>query len=139
MQQELKMKKSLLVVFIVCTLFIIAGCTASQEYTDNGLPGQIKITVYYDENQNKVMDQGEPGLTDEVSISQDISCLAGKEEALTRAVTDGNGSTVFKDLKPGRYCVAYMGNKITTTRLTVEVSLSSEQVAQVNFELAEKE
>ena len=42
---------------------------------------------------------------------------------------------MYENLQPGIYCVAYLGDKSVTTKLTVEVSLSSEQAAQVAFGL----
>ena len=131
------MTKFLMVLMIA---FLITGCsTPSQaQINDNGKPGQIKAIVFFDANRNGAKDQGESGLTDHVSISQEISCPPANYKKTTTNETDADGETVFKDLKPGRYCVAYMGSKGVTTKMTVEVALSSEQTAQVAFGLSEK-
>jgi hypothetical protein len=131
-----KMKR--ISVFVLACLFLV-GCGSSQpEIKDNGHPGQIKAIVFFDANHNGILDAGEPGIKDGVSISQDISCPASNSQKITKAETDANGETTFKDLKPGRYCVAYIGSVAITTRLTNEVYLSSDQVAQVSFGLLEK-
>jgi hypothetical protein len=44
---------------------------------------------------------------------------------------------VFTGLKPGRYCIAYMGTRGLTTKLTDLVDLSSEQEIQVVFGASE--
>jgi len=117
----------------------MTSCSSSpQAFTDNGKPGQIKAVVFYDANANGILDQGETGLVDRVSISQDISCPPSNVKNITNEDTNNNGEAVFKDLKPGRYCVAYMGSKGVTTKLSAEVFLSSEQEVQVNFGLLEK-
>ena len=105
---------------------------------DNGKPGQIVVTVFYDENANGIKDQGEKGLIDQVSISQDSTCPPSNLQNITRSDTASNGETVFNELKPGRYCISYMGGRASTTKLNSEVFLSSEQKAQVFFGLSEQ-
>ena len=114
---------------------VISACSTKPEIIDNGNPGQIKVFVFLDANRNGVKDPGEPGVVDQVSISQDISCPAGNIDKVTIAETNSDGETLYEDLQPGIYCVAYMGGKSVTTKLTVEVSLSSDQIAQVAFGL----
>ena len=128
------MKK--LIIFIVFAILLV-GCASKPEIVDNGQPGQIKVTVYLDENRNGKMDENETGLAERVGISQDISCPAGSMDKVTEKQTDSNGEAVFRELDPGVYCVMYMGSSGTTTKLTVEVYLSSEQEAKVAFGLAE--
>ena len=119
---------------LVLAIFVTA-CSATPKIVDNGNPGQIKEVVFLDENRNNVMDQSEPGVVDQVGISQDISYPAGNKDKVTIIETNAAGETVYKDRKPGIYCVAYMGSKGVTTKLTVEVYLSSEQEARVDFGL----
>ena len=96
-------------------LVLVAACSSVPEIIDNGNPGQIKVIVYFDDNRDGMMDAGEPGLVDEVGISQDVSCPAGSMDLVTVAKTDSSGEAIFSDLEPGRYCVAYMGGKGLTT------------------------
>ena len=129
---EVDVKK--IIAFMVLAL-LISACSAEPEIFDNGNPGQIKVSVFLDENRNGVKDQGEPGVVDQVGISQDISCPAGSLDKVTIAETNTEGETLYDELQPGIYCVAYLGGKSVTTKLTVEVSLSSDQIAQVAFGL----
>ena len=69
------------------------------------------MVVFLDENRNGVMDQSEPGVVDQVGISQNVSCPAGSKDKVTIAETNAAGETLYKDLKPGIYCVAYMGTQ----------------------------
>ena len=128
------MKKLIGVIF--CGILMM-GCSTQPEIVDNGQPGEVKVIVFLDENRNGAMDEGEPGLSDQVGLSQDVSCPAGNMDKVTIAETNPAGETVYEELKPGVYCVAYMGNKGSTTKLTVEVPLSSEQEALVAFGLTE--
>ncbi len=118
-------------------LLLMAGCSTKPEIMDNGEPGQIKVVVFLDENRNGVKDQGESGLIEKVGFSQDISCPAGNLDKVTVAETDSTGETEYNDLKPGIYCVMYMGPRASTTKLTVEVHLSSEQEALIAFGVTE--
>jgi uncharacterized protein (DUF2141 family) len=122
---------------LILFLLLLAGCSSAPEIVDNGNPGQIKVVGYLDENRNCTMDAGEPGLTDEVGLSLDVSCPAGSMDRVIVAETDSSGETVFTNQKPGRYCVANMGDKGLTTKLTNEVNLSSDQVLLVAFGLTE--
>jgi uncharacterized protein (DUF2141 family) len=117
---------------------LLAGCASQPKIADNGKPGQIKVVTFFDENRNGKRDQGEVGISDRVSISQDISCPSSSIQKLIPAETDSNGETVFKDLKPGQYCVAYFGNRGATTRLANLVSLSSDQEIQALIGLSEQ-
>ena len=112
---------------------LIVGCGTNQEIIDNGKPGQIKVIVFHDENRNGVMDQGELGLVDRVGIGQDISCPATNLDKVNRSDTNSSGEAEFSELNPGVYCVMYMGSRGSTTKLTVEISLSSEQNEVVAF------
>ena len=130
--------KKIMIVMLVSLLLAGCGSSTPPQIIDNGKPGQIKAIVFYDKNKNGIMDQDELGLNDSVSISQQLSCPPSNSEGITKSDTNSNGEAVFTDLKPGRYCVAYVGGKSTTTKLTVEVYLSSEQTAQAFFGLFEK-
>jgi hypothetical protein len=117
---------------------ILASCSpavsAQTQITDNGNPGIIKVFVFNDLNSNGFLDQGEPGLTDTVSvIPVELSCPVTNVKDIVRTETGPNGEAIFKDLKPGHYCVFYMGSNTTTTRLDFTVDLSSDQEKQVGF------
>lgn len=128
------MKKLLVISF--CLLWM-AGCSPKPEIVDNDLPGSIRVLVFQDENRNEVKDSEEIGVVDEVAVGQDISCPAQNIEKMTVLQTGANGEVVFEDLDPGVYCVMYMGTESLTTKITVEVHLSSEQEVRVGFGLAE--
>ena len=127
------MKKTFAILFLMAILF---GCNTEPEFIDNGKPGQIHVTVFEDQNRNGKMDQNEPGAVERVGIAQDVSCPPGNVEKITEVNSDSNGKAEFKDLKPGVYCVMHTGSRGVTTKLTVEVPLSSEQVVNVAFGLA---
>jgi uncharacterized protein (DUF2141 family) len=127
--------KKLFVIAVFVSLLI--GCTTKPEIIDNGQPGQIRVMVFLDENRNGKLDQGESGISEKVGISQDISCPAGNMNKVTQAETDINGETVFSELKPGVYCVALLGNRVVSTKLTQEIPLSSEQEKLVYFGITE--
>jgi hypothetical protein len=121
--------------------FLLASCGTSQsqpQVVDNGKPGQIKAITFYDENHNQVFDQGEIGLVDNISISQDVSCPPSDLKNITRMDTGVDGTALFTNLKPGNYCVAYMGGRTMDTNITKEVAVSSEQETLVYFGLTDK-
>jgi hypothetical protein len=89
--------------------------------------------VFYDDNRNGVMDKGETGAQAEVGISQEISCPASNEEGVTKIETDVDGVALFKDLKPGKYCVVPYANPKMTTKFTQEVYVSSDMITTVLF------
>jgi hypothetical protein len=122
------------IIALMVLALLISSCSAEPEIFDNGNPGQINVVVFLDENRNGVKDQGEPGVIDRVGLSQEKSCPAIDKETIVETST--SGETMYKDLQPGIYCVAYMGSKGVTTKLNVDVYLSSEQVAQVAFGLS---
>jgi uncharacterized protein (DUF2141 family) len=129
--------KKLFLLIILST--IAAGCAKSTPaVTDNGNPGQIKISVFYDENGNNIQDAGEPVHQDRILVGQDVSCPPTDPAKFQFYQTDDNGQVVVKDLKPGKYCVAYAGEKTMSSKLTLDVYLSSDQQAQVSFGTLEK-
>ena len=129
------MKKLIAVAVFV---LIVVGCNPKPEIIDNGKPGDIRVIVFFDENRNGKLDQGEPGLSEKVGISQEISCPAGDLDKVTQADTDANGEAVFSGLKPGNYCVALLSNRVVSTKLAQEIPLSSEQERLVYFGITEK-
>jgi uncharacterized protein (DUF2141 family) len=112
------------------------GCGKQPTYTDNGNPGQIKVTVFYDDNRNGTMDRGETGAPVEVGISQDISCPPSNQYKNTYSGTDADGVALFENLEPGKYCVGLNGNYSNTTRMNLEVYVSSDLRAVVSFGIA---
>jgi len=123
--------KALLV--FVLSLVLLTSCQSGPAYTDNGNPGQIKAIVFYDDNRNGTMDGGETGVQTKVGISQDVSCPASNEDAVTYRETDADGVALFQDLKPGKYCVVPYGNPTMTTKLTREIFVSSDTITTVVF------
>jgi hypothetical protein len=115
-------------------LVMLTACGKSEPtYTDNGNPGQIKAVVFYDNNKNGTMDNDEAVVLAKVGVSQDISCPASSLDKNTFSNTDANGVALFKDLKPGKYCVAPNGNYSMTTKATQEVYVSSDMITTVMF------
>jgi hypothetical protein len=120
----------------VLLLALLTGCQSQPTYTDNGNPGQIKAVLFYDNNRNGVMDSGETGVQTKVGISQETSCPASNQDAVTNITTDVDGVALFKDLKPGKYCVVPYGNPAMTTKFTQEVYVSSDTITTVMFGMA---
>jgi uncharacterized protein (DUF2141 family) len=129
--KRLKMKHLFSFVLI---LVLLTGCSSQPAFVDIGSPGQIKVFVYYDDNQNGTMDTDETGAQAEFGISQDISCPPASQEKITAIMTNIDGAGLFKDLKPGRYCVSPFSNGLSmTTKMTQEVYVSSDQELVVMF------
>ena len=115
-------------------LILLPACSSPPGLVDNGNPGQIKVVVYYDENQNGTLDASETGARAEFGISQDISCPPASLDKITAIMTNVNGVGLFKDLEPGKYCVAPFSNSLSmTTKMTQEVYVSSDQELVVMF------
>jgi hypothetical protein len=112
---------------------LLTSCQSQPAYTDNGNPGQIKAVAFYDDNRNGVMDGGETGAQIEIGISQDTSCPASSQDKVTNIPADANGTVIFKDLKPGKYCVNLNGNYSNTTKATQEIYVSSDAITTVMF------
>ena len=123
--------KNLLV--FVLLLALLTGCQSQPAYTDNGNPGQIKAIVFYDDNKNGTMDSGETGAQIKMDISQDISCPASSMDKLTIVNADPNGIALFMDLKPGKYCVGPTESISMTTKMTLDVYVSSDAITTVMF------
>ena len=122
--------------FLLLVIFM-TGCSPKPEMIDTGSPGLIMVVTFVDENRNGTYEKNEPTISDRVGISQDVSCPAGNMETVSEAETNLDGEAVFDDLKPGTYCVMYLGSKASTTKLTSEINLSSEQQFRVEFGLLE--
>jgi len=121
------------IILLTILSLLLAACGSTQpSITDNGKPGQIKVIIFEDPNNSGTMDSGEKGVSEPVLLSQGDTCPPQTKD-FTRAVTGTNGETLFSDLKPGVYCVGYMGDHSTTTKLAVTVNLSSEQQAEVLY------
>ena len=122
--------KRLLIVGLM--LVLLVGCKSQPPYTDNGNPGQVKAVVFFDDNKNGTMDSGETGTQSQVAISQEVSCPPTGNPNWT--ATDSNGTYIFKDLKPGKYCVIPFGNGLSfTTKMTQEVYVNSDLMTTVMF------
>jgi len=121
---------------IAILIILLAGSRAQPLFNDNGNPGKIQASVFYDDNRNGVQDNGEGGFQASIAISQDIACPGASLDKITWLDTDPNGSAVFSDLKPGKYCVYTDGSLAPTTKLTQDVFVSSDLVSTVSFGLA---
>ena len=118
------------ILLLVILSFLLAGCKTKPTYTDNGNPGEIKAVVFYDDNKNGTMDNSETGAPQRVAITQDVSCAPGNPDFVS---TDTNGEVLFKDLKPGRYCVFVDNGYGMTTKMQLQVYVSSDMVNVVSF------
>jgi hypothetical protein len=79
------------------------------------------------------MDSGETGAQIRMDISQDASCPASSMDKLTIVNADPNGAALFMDLKPGKYCVGPTDNVSMTTKMTLDVYVSSDAITTVMF------
>jgi hypothetical protein len=122
---------------LLILLLLITGCSSGPEIVDTGDPGKIKVIVYLDENRDGVQNEGEPGLVERVFIAPDNSCPADDMGKVTEKQTNSSGEALYLNLEPGVYCVMYIGSRPSTTKLTVEVPLSSDQEAKVAFGVTE--
>lgn len=116
-------------------LIFLAGCGSPEpEIFDNGKPGQITVRIYNDQNKNHVWDEGETGVVDQVSVVQGSHCPTGKprEDRLIQT-TGGDGLAVFSNLAAGRYCISYLGTKVSTTAVSGWAYLDSEEESEVHF------
>ena len=126
------MKHLLVFVFLVA---LLAACAKSAPpYTDNGNPGQIKVVVFVDSNQNGVLDGDEKGASAKVALMQEISCPGTSQPAWQDA--DANGARTFDDLKPGKYCVMINTERSVTSKLTQEVFVSSDTTTDATFSVS---
>jgi uncharacterized protein (DUF2141 family) len=123
------------ILFHILVFVLLAGCGKQPTYTDNGNPGQIKVVTFYDDNSNGVMDQDEVGTPAKIGISQDVSCPAMSIDKITVVDADVTDFALFKDLRPGKYCVNPVENYGMTTKMNLEVYLSSDQEVVVTFGL----
>ena len=86
--------------------------------------------MFYDDNKNETMDDGEKGVPQRIAITQEVSCTPASPEFVP---TDGNGEVFFKDLKPGKYCIAVNNGYGMTTKMQLQVYVSSDLVTVVPF------
>jgi uncharacterized protein (DUF2141 family) len=113
---------------------LLTGCKSEPNFTDNGNPGQIKAIVFYDDNKNGIMDSNESGVSQaRVALSRRISCPP--DDTPSYIAGDSSGVILFKDLKPGKYCVFPEG-QFLTFKFTEEVYVSSDAVSTVMFGIA---
>ena len=122
--------KTKILLMTVILVVLLASCGKQPTYTDNGNPGQVKAVVFYDDNKNGVMDNGEIGAPQRVAISQEVTCTPANPEYVS---TDADGEVLFKDLKLGRYCVFVDNGYGMTTKMQLEVYVSSDLVTVVPF------
>lgn len=125
------MKKILLLGLM---LVLLTACGESEPpFTDNGNPGQIEAVVFFDENQNGVMDGGETGAPSyRLALADQVGC-ASSTGTLNFIPTNSNGVVIFSDLKPGLYCVAIDNGYKTTTKLNLDAYVSSDMITTVYF------
>ncbi len=93
-----KKRNSFIIVTAAIMGVLIAGVAVADQLQTTG-KSKIQGYVYFDANNNGVMDPGEPGLAGwTVSISLGT--------ARSTAITDANGFYSFTNLDPGRYFVS---------------------------------
>lgn len=124
-------------IIVMAMLLVMVSCGSQEpEIFDNGKPGQITVRVFNDQNKNHVWDEGEPGVVDQVSVVQGSHCPTGKpREELLILTTNVDGLAVFSNLAAGRYCISYMGTKVSTTAVSGWAYLDSEEESEVHFGL----
>ncbi len=115
-------------------LVLLTACGESEPpFTDNGNPGHIKAVVFFDDNQNGIMDNGEVGASSHrLALADQVGC-ASSTGSLTFIATDADGVVNFSDLKPGKYCVAIDNGYQTTTKLNLDAYVSSDLITTVMF------
>ena len=119
-----------LLVFGLILVFITACGGNEPPFVDNGNPGQARAVVFYDDNKNGVMDDGEAGAPHKVAITDHPSCVSDPSGFLP---TDSDGIIIFGDLKPGPYCLAVANGYGMTTKMNVQTYVSSDLVTTVYF------
>lgn len=122
-----------LLVFVLTLVFLAACGESEPQFTDNGNPGHIKAVVFYDENQNGIMDSDEtvaPSIR--LALADQVGCTSSTG-TLNFVPTDSDGVVNFSDLKPGRYCVGIDNGYKTTTKLNMDAYVSSDTVTTVAF------
>jgi hypothetical protein len=125
--------KRLLVVGLM--FLLLAACGKKEPaFTDNGNPGQIKVFVFVDSNQNGVFDSDEKGAQVGTAISQEVSCPPSSYP--TWFETDANGIYTFEDLKPGKYCVIINTSRSITSKMTQDIYVSSDKVSTATWSIA---
>lgn len=125
------MKRLLVFMFM---LVLLTACGDNEpQFTDNGSPGQIKAVVFFDENQNGIMDGGETGAPSiRLALADQVGC-APSSGTFNFVPTDSDGIVNFSDLKPGLYCVVIDNGYKTTTKLNLDAYVSSDVVTTVMF------
>jgi len=115
-------------------LVLITACGEKEpQFTDNGNPGHIKAVVFYDDNQNGIIDSGETGApSHRLTLADRVGC-SSSTGSFTFVPTDSNGVVNFNNLKPGLYCVAIDNGYKTTTKLNLDAYVSSDMVTTVMF------
>ena len=82
----------------------LSWIAAALNVTNPPDPGAIGDTVYCDENNNGVQDDGEPGIE---GVTVQINCDDGTMDS---QVTDANGNYLFSDLADGASCEVTVDN-----------------------------
>ena len=122
-----------LLVFVLMLVLLTACSESKPPFTDNGNTGHIKVVVFFDENQNGIMDNGETGApSHRLALGDQVGCTSSTG-SLNFIPTDANGIVNFNDLKPGLYCVAIGNGYKTTTKLNLDAYVSSDVVTTVMF------
>ena len=116
-------------------LLVLTACGKSEPpYTDNGNPGQIKVFVFVDSNQNGRFDSDEKGVQVQTAISQEISCPPSSQPNWFD--TNADGLYTFEGLKPGKYCVIINTNRSVTSKMTQDIYVSSDKVSTATWSVA---
>jgi len=122
-----------LLVFVLMLVLLTTCGESEPSFTDNGNPGHIKAVVFFDENQNGIMDDEDIGAPSiRLALADQVGCTSSTG-SLNFVPTDADGVVNFSDLKPGRYCVGIDNGYKTTTKLNLDAYVSSDVVTTVMF------
>ena len=122
-----------LLVFVLMLVLLTACGESEPKFTDNGNSGQIEAIVFYDDNENGIMDSGETGASSyRLALADQVGCTSSTG-SLNFVSTDSEGVVNFSDLKPGLYCVAIDNGYNTTTNLNLDAYVSSDMITTVYF------
>jgi hypothetical protein len=122
-----------LLVFVLMLVLLTACGEKEPPFIDNGNPGQIKAVVFFDDNQNGIMDSGETGAPSiRLALADRVGC-SSSTGSTNFIPTDSNGVVTFNHLKPGLYCVGIDNGYKTTTKLSLDAYVSSDMVTTVMF------
>jgi protocatechuate 3,4-dioxygenase beta subunit len=85
---------------IISDVVLLGGDNSVQNDFAEALPGEISGHVFYDPNNNGLIDPGEPGIPNTT-----VELLNPQMQVVATTTTDSTGFYQFADLMPGNYAV----------------------------------